>query len=111
MTVTVQTNDSSTPLRQDVKYLGNILGDVLQFHGGIELVDTVERIRKLTKDLRNNFDENTYSILKEEITSLKPPLRQQVIRAFSTYFHLVNIAEQNHRIRRWLDNLPAAAKM
>jgi len=96
----IKLNDSSTPLRRDVKYLGNILGEVLVFHGGIELLEMVERIRKMAKELRNQYDENTYRQLKEEITNLKPPVRQQVIRAFAVYFHLVNIAEQNHRIRR-----------
>src|SRR5699024_12151217 len=34
------------------------------------------------------------------IGGLNPPMRQQVIRAFSIYFYIINIAEQNHRIRR-----------
>ncbi len=100
MTAEVKIQDSSAPLRRDVKHLGNILGEVLMYHGGIELVDIVERIRMLTKDLRTEFNPETYRALKEEISALQPPLRQNVIRAFSVYFHLVNIAEQNHRIRR-----------
>ncbi|MBD8070583.1 phosphoenolpyruvate carboxylase [Bacillus sp. PS06] len=100
MTAEIKANVTNSPLRRDVKMLGNILGEVLEYHGGVELVDIVERIRKMTKDLRTEFNSNTYNELKSEIRGLKPPLRQHVIRAFSVYFHLVNIAEQNHRIRR-----------
>ncbi|MGO4890387.1 phosphoenolpyruvate carboxylase [Anaerobacillus sp. MEB173] len=92
--------ESNSKLRSDVKKLGNILGEILVHQGGIQLLNTVELIRKTTKSLRENYDNETYIQLKEEISQLKPPMRQQVIRAFSIYFHLVNIAEQNHRIRR-----------
>src|SRR5699024_8650465 len=95
-----ETTDKNTQLRHDVNMLGNILGEILVLHGGRELFDQVERIREMTKRIRNDFDEATYRILKKEIGSLKPPMRQQVIRAFSIYFHLINMAEQNHRIRR-----------
>jgi phosphoenolpyruvate carboxylase len=95
-----ETIDNNTLLRNDVKMLGNILGEVLFLHGGKELFDQVEVIREMTKSIRNGYDEDTYTTLKKEISNLKPPMRQQVIRAFSTYFHLINIAEQNHRIRR-----------
>ncbi|SDY14090.1 phosphoenolpyruvate carboxylase [Salimicrobium album] len=93
-------NNHTTPLRHDIRVLGEMLGKVLVHQGGQELLDKVERIRKLTKDLRSTPDSSTYETLKSEITELKPPMRSQVIRAFSIYFHLVNIAEQNHRIRR-----------
>lgn len=96
----VEAIDNNTLLRKDVKMLGNILGEILVIHGGKELLEKVETIREMTKSIRQEFDVNTYQSLKKEISSLKPPMRQQVIRAFSTYFHLVNIAEQNHRIRR-----------
>src|SRR5690625_6016230 len=80
--------------------LVNILGEMLVFHRGKALVDQVERIREMTKSIRKEIDEDTYHKLKETIGDLNPPMRQQVIRAFSIYFYIINIAEQNHRIRR-----------
>ncbi|MDM8100792.1 phosphoenolpyruvate carboxylase [Oceanobacillus oncorhynchi] len=95
-----ETIDKNASLRNDVNMLGNILGEVLKLHGGTALFDKVESIREMTKSIRNEYDKDTYQTLKREISNLEPPLRQQVIRAFSIYFHLINIAEQNHRIRR-----------
>ncbi|RNA67600.1 phosphoenolpyruvate carboxylase [Alteribacter keqinensis] len=95
-----QTTDNSTLLRNDVKKLGNILGDVLKQHGGTELFDKVETIREAAKELRKDYSEEALNRLKDQIASLESPTRQHVIRAFSTYFHLINIAEHNHRIRR-----------
>lgn len=94
------TADNNSLLRNDVKKLGNILGEILVHHGGLPLLEKVEAIREKTKNLRENYNEDIYHSLKLEISNLQPPVRQQVIRAFSIYFHLVNIAEQNHRIRR-----------
>ncbi|WP_416147363.1 phosphoenolpyruvate carboxylase [Salipaludibacillus sp. HK11] len=99
----IDTKDANAQLRTDVKKLGNILGDVLIEHGGKDLFNKVEEIRETTKGLRVDFQEESYQELKEKISNLKSPQRQDVIRAFSTYFHLVNIAEQNHRIRRSRD--------
>ncbi|UOQ46462.1 phosphoenolpyruvate carboxylase [Halobacillus salinarum] len=100
MSTQTERKDHTTPLRRDVNVLGNILGDILVHHGGEELLNKVESIRQLTKNLRNHYDPSTYEKLKDEIYNLEPPMRSQVIRAFSIYFHLVNVAEQNHRIRR-----------
>ncbi|MDF2789878.1 MAG: phosphoenolpyruvate carboxylase, partial [Neobacillus sp.] len=100
MSTELKVNDSSLPLRRDVKLLGQILGEILVSHGGTELFDKVEKIRLMCKTLRTHFDNEIYSELKEEIANLNKPMRRQVIRAFSMYFHLINIAEQNHRIRR-----------
>ncbi|PFG13333.1 phosphoenolpyruvate carboxylase [Bacillus sp. es.036] len=90
-------------LRRDINMLGSLLGDVLVQHGGKELLDMVESIREKTKSLRTAADLETSQQLKETIQTLQPPMRKQVIRAFALYFHLVNIAEQNHRIRRRRD--------
>lgn len=92
--------DSYHPLHRDVKFLGHLLGDVLISQCGQDLYDKVEKIRLLAKSLRESYGKSTYEELKREILQIEPPLRQQVIRAFSIYLQLVNIAEQNHRIRR-----------
>lgn len=99
-TETIKERDHHAALRRDVKFLGNMLGDVLVHQGGHPLLEMVEKIREMTKSLRCHADESIYADLKAEISTLDPELRKQVIRAFAVYFHLVNIAEQNHRIRR-----------
>ncbi|MDN3015013.1 phosphoenolpyruvate carboxylase [Paenibacillus sp. BSR1-1] len=100
MATELKLNDSSLPLRRDVKLLGKILGEILINHGGTDLFDKVEKIRLMCKNLRTDFSQDEYSALKQEISSLSTPMRKQIIRAFSMYFHLINAAEQNHRIRR-----------
>ena len=71
MTIELKLNDSSLPLRQDVKLLGKMLGEILLNHGGSELLDKVEKIRLMCKTLREHFDQAIYDALKEEITSLR----------------------------------------
>lgn len=100
MTTSIDTNSSSLPLRRDIKTLGHILGEILVHHGGMQLLEKVEKLRVMAITLRKNDDKDIYNELKEEIVNLDPPMRKQVIRAFSIYFHLINAAELNHRIRR-----------
>lgn len=100
MTTIIDTNSSSLPLRRDIKTLGHILGEILAHHGGMKLLEKVEKLRVMAITLRKNDDKDIYNELKEEIVNLDPPMRKQVIRAFSIYFHLINAAELNHRIRR-----------
>lgn len=92
--------DLDKSLRNDVRFLGNILGKVLIEQEGREVFDIVERIRLLTKEMRADFRKE----LKDELVSVIKDLSNEeiykVTRAFTLYFKLVNIAEQNHRIRR-----------
>lgn len=100
---TANKNNSNNLLRRDVRFLGNILGEVLVHQGGNELLNVVEKIRETSKALRA---ENTPELFQEFISmiqGLDSDRRHQVIRAFAIYFQLVNIAEQNHRIRRKRD--------
>ncbi|KIL37999.1 phosphoenolpyruvate carboxylase [Gordoniibacillus kamchatkensis] len=97
---TVSKNTTNNLLRRDVRFLGHILGEVLVHEGGNELLDTVEKIREMSKSLRAQFVPEIYEEFITTIRTLDPDVRHHVIRAFAIYFQLVNIAEQNHRIRR-----------
>ncbi|MGG1519942.1 phosphoenolpyruvate carboxylase [Paenibacillus oryzisoli] len=98
-----QKQNTNNFLRRDVRFLGHILGEVLVHQGGNELLDVVERIREMSKSLRAHYVLEIYDEFKNTISSLNSDIRHQVIRAFAIYFQLVNIAEQNHRIRRKRD--------
>ncbi len=103
LTVNVSKNHSNNLLRRDVRFLGNILGEVLVHQGGQELLDIVEKIRESSKSLRAVALPEVFDEFKTLIRHLDSDNRHQVIRAFAIYFQLVNIAEQNHRIRRKRD--------
>ncbi|MGG3840815.1 phosphoenolpyruvate carboxylase [Paenibacillus thiaminolyticus] len=103
LTLTASKANSNNLLRRDVRFLGNILGEVLVHQGGNELLDIVEKIREISKSLRAVFLPELYEEFKQLINTLNPDIRHQVIRAFAIYFQLVNIAEQNHRVRRKRD--------
>lgn len=96
-------NSSHQLLRRDVRFLGNILGEVLIHQGGQALLNLEEQIREMSKTLRASSDPALLEQFKKVIRSLSPEDRHNVIRAFAIYFQLVNIAEQNHRIRRKRD--------
>lgn len=98
-----QGSQSHQLLRRDVRFLGNILGEVLIHQGGQKLLDLVEQIREMSKTLRSAPSDDLLRDFKNVIRSLSPGDRHNVIRAFAIYFQLVNIAEQNHRIRRKRD--------
>ncbi|WP_025720881.1 phosphoenolpyruvate carboxylase [Paenibacillus sp. 1-18] len=103
LTLTANKNQSNNLLRRDVRFLGNILGEVLVHQGGNELLDIVEKIRETSKSLRAGYQPELYENFKQMVSGLDTDIRHQVIRAFAIYFQLVNIAEQNHRIRRKRD--------
>ncbi len=88
------------PLSADIHRLGDLLGETLKRLGGKNLFDTEERVRSLCKQLRTTHSLQTERELKHVLSSLSLGEAIGVIRAFSVYFQLVNIAEQHHRIRR-----------
>ncbi|MDF2661870.1 MAG: phosphoenolpyruvate carboxylase [Paenibacillus sp.] len=98
-----QGNSSHHLLRRDVRFLTTILGEVLIHQGGQELLSLVEQIREMSKTLRASYEQALFQDFKTVVRSLSPEDRHNVIRAFAIYFQLVNIAEQNHRIRRKRD--------
>ena len=88
-------------LRDDVRLLGELVGDVLREQGGAELFDDVEHIRQAAIELRSGHGSGEQLI---NWTERQPTSRlMQLVRAFSTYFHLINLAEQHHRVRTLRD--------
>jgi phosphoenolpyruvate carboxylase len=92
-------HDPHQPLRDDVRLLGELLGDTLKAHGGDKLFHTVERVRARAKSARaGNGDD--FAELSAELATLPIDAAQPVARAFAHFLNLANIAEQHHRIRR-----------
>jgi phosphoenolpyruvate carboxylase len=86
-------------LREDVHRLGELVGELVREQGGEALFDLVETARKLAIAHREG-DQAAYGELKALLGSLAPSTARDFIRAFSTYFQMVNMAEKVHRIRR-----------
>jgi len=87
------------PLRANVRLLGEILGRVLTEQEGEELYRLEERVRLLAR-LGRRGDTGASRALAETIAALDVETQAVVLRAFTVYFHLANIAEQHHRVRR-----------
>src|SRR5215213_5629642 len=88
------------PLRRDINLLGRVLGQVLIEQEGEGLFDAEEEVRLLCKRLRFDYDPALDERLRRKIEVLDGEQLRQIVRAFSVYFQLVNIAERYHRIRR-----------
>ena len=94
--------DPHQPLRDDVRLLGRLLGDVLKSQEGLPLFETVERVRRLAKQLRAS-GEKDLAELSQELSKLRLKDAVPMARAFAHFLTLANIAEQHHRIRRRRD--------
>lgn len=93
-------DENDEPLRRDINLLGRVLGEVLVEQEGRELFDIEEEMRLLCKQLRFDFDPDLYGQIKSRIEQMSATDLEKVVRAFSIYFQLVNIAERYHRVRR-----------
>lgn len=87
-------------LARDVRLLGNALGDVLREQGGPALFERVEQIRALTKEARSVPGESDAEReLDALFGSMSFDAALPVLKAFTTYFQLVNLAEQKEIVR------------
>jgi phosphoenolpyruvate carboxylase len=92
--------DNERPLLEDIRLLGRILGDVIREQEGVETYELVERIRKLSVAFRRDADHEADRALKSMLKSLSGEQAVRVIRAFTYFSHLANLAEDRHHIRR-----------
>ena len=92
--------EKDLPLRDDIRLLGQILGDVVRLQEGEKTFALVERIRQTSIQFRKSDDEAARAELASALDGLTPEQTIQVIRAFAYFSHLPNIAEDQPHIRR-----------
>jgi phosphoenolpyruvate carboxylase len=86
-------------LREDVHALGEVIGEMLREQGGARLLETVEQDRVLAIRRREG-DGAAGAELSARVRGRPPAEARDLVRAFSTWFQAVNLAEKAHRIRR-----------
>jgi len=88
------------PLIDDIRLLGRLLGDVIREHEGEATFALIEQIRQLSVAFRRQADHAADKALKKLLKGLSDEQAVSVIRAFTYFSHLANLAEDRHHIRR-----------
>ena len=99
-TPTKHTKNSERPLVEDIRLLGRMLGDVIREQDGEAAFSLVEQIRTLSVAFRRDADQDADKALKKLLKGLSADQTVSVIRAFTYFSHLANLAEDRHHIRR-----------
>ena len=88
------------PLRRNINLLGRVVGRILIEREGEDLFETEKEVRLLCKRLRFDYDPELDEKLRRRIEAMGVKELRRIVRAFSVYFQLINIAERYHRVRR-----------
>jgi len=91
-------DDLQAPLRDNVRLLGQLLGDTIRRDRGADFLAKVETIRTLSKDARSG-KARTEDLIAA-LTALQEDELVPMARAFSQFLNLANLAEEHHRVRR-----------
>lgn len=86
-------------LGADIRLLGNLLGQAIQRLAGNAAFDLEEEVRAAAKELRTNPSPDAARKLRDRLGTLDVPALRGLIRAFSVFFDLINLAEQQARVR------------
>lgn len=92
--------DQDEPLREDIRLLGRVLGDIVREQEGEEVFGIVERIRQTSVRFHRDHNPPARQELEAILDALTDDQTSKIIRAFSNFSHLANIAEDQHQIRR-----------
>ena len=95
-----QETDKDLPLRDDIRVLGRILGDTVREQEGEEVFELVEQIRKASIRFHRDNEVGARRELEATLDSLNADQTLAIVRAYSYFSHLANIAEDQHHIRR-----------
>ncbi len=87
-------------LMDDIRLLGRLLGDVIREQEGKDAFELIERVRQLSVAYRLKKDASAGRVLDRLLKNLSADQTVSVIRAFSYFSHLANIAEDRHHVRR-----------
>ena len=92
--------EEDTRLRNDIRLLGRILGDTVRDQEGADVFDLVERIRQTSIRFHRDDDEPARRELELILDSMSISQTVRIVRAFSYFSHLANIAEDQNNIRQ-----------
>ena len=92
--------DKDAPLKEDIRLLGRLLGEVIRHQEGETVYEIVETIRQTAVKFRRDTDPQAGAELDKLLKKLTRDQTNSVVRAFSYFSHLANIAEDQHHNRR-----------
>jgi phosphoenolpyruvate carboxylase len=93
-------SEKDRPLRDDIRLLGRILGDTVREQEGEEVFELVEQIRRASIRFHRDNEIAARRELEATLDSLSADQTLAIVRAYSYFSHLANIAEDQHHIRR-----------
>ncbi|HEY6093457.1 MAG TPA: phosphoenolpyruvate carboxylase [Gallionellaceae bacterium] len=102
-------SSKDVPLRDDIRLLGRILGDTLREQEGDATYELIENVRRAAVRFRKSQDDRDRELLEQVLDSLSPSDTLSVVRAFSFFSQLSNIAEDLHHNRRRRAHLKAGS--
>ena len=88
------------PLTEDIRLLGRLLGDVIRDQEGPTIFELIEQIRQLAVAYHVKNDDTSGNALGQLLQRLPIAQTVQVLRAFTYFSHLINLAEDQHHLRR-----------
>ncbi|MGA0809133.1 MAG: phosphoenolpyruvate carboxylase, partial [Burkholderiaceae bacterium] len=91
-------NPFHSTIREDIRFLGKLLGDTLKEQEGPATYQLIEKIRQLSVAYRHRDDRKAGRELDRRLAQLSPEQTVSVIRAFSYFSHLANLAEDQARL-------------
>jgi phosphoenolpyruvate carboxylase len=103
------TDDKDQNLRDDIRWLGRILGDTVRDQHGEEIFSLIETVRQNSIRFRRDEDQEARQELETTLNNLSNDETAHLIRAFSYFSHLVNLAEDQHHVRRTRAHLIAGS--
>jgi phosphoenolpyruvate carboxylase len=98
--VNASASDKDRPLVEDIRLLGRLLGEVIREQEGTAAFELIERVRQLSVAYRIHKDASAGRVLDRLLKNLSADQTVSVIRAFSYFSHLANIAEDRQHVRR-----------